>query len=56
MPRYDYNCPKCQLEVEHHADFFDTATPNCPECKTAMVKQFKPTPVHFKGGGWGGRA
>jgi putative FmdB family regulatory protein len=51
MPRYDYNCTSCVLEIEiTHG--FDAPTPGCPECSEPMSKRYQPTPAVFNGPGF----
>lgn len=54
MPKYDFQCFKCDSVVELHLTFNSMEKPKCNSCGADMVKVYTPPSVHFKGGGWGG--
>ncbi len=54
MPRYDYKCSDCGTEAQQTHSMFDLPDPS-PCCDAPVKKIFHPTPVAFKGDGWGGK-
>lgn len=56
MPIYGYLCTSCGLEIDIFQHYTDDTLQVCPECKqAALQKVYSPTPIHFKGEGWGGK-
>jgi|FreactTroBogLake_1042271.scaffolds.fasta_scaffold00179_10 putative FmdB family regulatory protein len=55
MPTYDFQCPKCNTQVEMHFGYDSTHAPICVECGGTMNKNYTPPAVIFRGGGWGGQ-
>jgi len=56
MPIYAYQCAACGLEIDIFQHYTDDTLQVCPECKQATLqKVYSPTPIHFKGEGWGGK-
>lgn len=55
MPKFDYECRKCQTvgEFTIPLEKVDDYALICGACKEEMFKIYVPTPAHFKGTGWG---
>lgn len=55
MPRYDYECSRCDVVEEYWFSFDEKPEIlKCLECGKTMKQIFSSTPAHFKGTGWGG--
>lgn len=52
MPRYDYKCTKCLKVDQQEHKMFDQPE-HSPCCDSPVIKVYHPTPVAFKGDGWG---
>ena len=52
MPTYEYRCATDGTHFEIRKDFSDETIPDCVLCNEPMQKIFRPTPTHFKTGGF----
>ena len=52
MPRYDYRCTGCGLEIEVVHGMYDSGPEECVHCGAAMRKALSTPTIHFKGTGW----
>lgn len=52
MPKYQYRCADCGVELEVFQKFTDDAMTVCPECKGNLRKVFNAVGVVFKGSGF----
>ena len=53
MPNYDFYCKECDTTVEIFITIHGVQDPRCDKCGMPLKKVIAPTPVHFKGTGWG---
>ena len=52
MPRYEYECIKCQKVHEVIQKFSDAPLEKCPECGGPITKVFSQSSFALKGTGW----
>lgn len=52
MPRYEYECPKCEKVFEVTQKFSDAPLAHCPECQGPIAKVFSQSSFALKGSGW----
>jgi len=53
MPRYDYDCEKCQADFELFRGFDEEEPQTCPKCGKGPIKRRLSLPsIVFKGGGF----
>ena len=52
MPRYEYNCPACDMTLELTHSIHDDSPRMCRVCGYRMVRVVQPTATHFKGQGF----
>ena len=52
MPRYDYRCSSCGLEVEVLHGIYENGPQACDVCGGVMRKALSAPAIHFKGSGW----
>ena len=52
MPRYDYECTKCQNPFELKQSFDSEPYTDCPKCGGLANRKFHSVPIVFKGSGW----
>lgn len=52
MPRYEYQCSKCEKVHEVIQKFSDAPLEKCPECEGPVTKLFSLTGFALKGSGW----
>lgn len=53
MPIYEYQCSKCDHQLEAIQKFSDTPLSECPAChETALKKLISAASFRLKGGGW----
>ena len=52
MPRYDYECTKCQNRFELKQSFDSEPYTDCPKCGGLANRKFHSVPIVFKGSGW----
>lgn len=56
MPNYEFRCEKCDKNFTRYRSFDKSNVPqDCPECGEVSKRVYNPAPVHFRGGGWGGK-
>jgi len=52
MPRYEYECAKCEKVFEVTQKFSDAPLAQCPECQGPIAKVFSQSSFALKGKGW----
>lgn len=52
MPRYDYNCKKCNADKEIVHSIKETPQYFCLVCDTKLERVIRSTTFHLKGSGW----
>lgn len=52
MPKYDYTCPNCDLEVELTHSIHDDSPRDCRVCGYHMIRTIALPAVTFKGSGF----
>lgn len=52
MPRYEYECNKCEKVFEVMQKFSDAPLAKCPECSGPVTKVFSLSSFALKGSGW----
>jgi len=52
MPKYDYQCPKCEEIIERTHSITYTPEMTCSKCLAPMKRWIAPVSSHFKGKGW----
>ena len=50
MPKYDYKCSVCSMQIEFERGFGENREPLC--CNTTMIRQWGSFGVQFKGSGF----
>lgn len=56
MPEYAWKCKFCTFTLTSFKEFAaEWVIPICPECDSAMIRDYRVAGVHFKGTGWGGQ-
>jgi putative FmdB family regulatory protein len=52
MPRYEYECAKCEKVFEVTQKFSDEPLAQCPDCQGPIAKVFSQSSFALKGTGW----
>lgn len=52
MPKYDFQCTGCKLEIEITRPMTDSATVVCPICNFVCEQIYSSPTVHYFGNGW----
>ena len=53
MPIYEYQCDRCDHELEAIQKLADPVLTDCPECETpSLRRKISATAFRLKGGGW----
>lgn len=52
MPKYQYRCSDCGVDLEIQQKFTDDSLTVCPECEGDLRKVFSAVGVVFKGSGF----
>jgi putative FmdB family regulatory protein len=52
MPRYEYECAKCEKVIEVTQKFTDAPLAHCPDCSGPVSKVFSQSSFALKGTGW----
>ena len=55
MPKYDFACINCDIQIEAEFSIHDNQRVECDKCGNAMAKVYTAPGAIFKGGGWGGQ-
>lgn len=54
MPNYSFVCKECKEQLDKYFSFEEEHYVECEKCNEPMEKELNATPIHFRGGGWGG--
>ena len=52
MPRYEYECPRCEKVFEVSQKFSDAPLSQCPDCSGPVTKVISMSSFALKGSGW----
>lgn len=52
MATYDYNCNKCEVDVEKQHGMTEIKEYTCENCGNSLHKVIRSSSFHLKGNGW----